>query len=61
MVAVKILLVDDNNLQTTDIKVKLESFGYDVSYVASRCKEALEIMPDLILMDIFFKRRNRKY
>ena len=42
-----------------DIKHTLESFGYEVPYVASSGEEAvekaLEIMPDLILMDIVLK------
>jgi len=42
-----------------DIKRTLESFGYEVPYVAATgeaaIKKALEIMPDLILMDIVLK------
>lgn len=60
MEAVKILLVDDNNPKTKDIKNELESFGYEVPYVASNGKEvvekALEIIPDLILVDIVLKK-----
>jgi PAS domain S-box-containing protein len=59
MADVKILLVEDKNIVAMDIKRTLESFGYEVPYVASNGKEAvekaLEIMPDLILMDIILK------
>jgi two-component sensor histidine kinase/CheY-like chemotaxis protein len=55
----KILLVENESLEAMDIKRALESFGYDVPYVASSGEEAiekaLEIMPDLILMDIVLK------
>ncbi len=52
MADVKILLVKDENLESMDIKRTLESFGFEVPYVASSgeaVKKALEIMPDLIL------------
>jgi|GEM_PF-1822171 len=53
---VKILLVEDNTLEAMDIKRTLESFGYSVLYVANSGEEAvlkaLELMPDLVLMDI---------
>jgi PAS domain S-box-containing protein len=59
MVNKKILLVEDDSLEAMDLKRTLESFGYTVPYVASNGEEAvekaLEIMPDLILMDIFLK------
>ena len=59
MADVKILLVEDESLEALDIKLTLESFGYEVPYVASSGEEvvekALEIMPDLILMDIVLK------
>ena len=59
MADVKILLVEDENIEALDIKLTLESFGYEVPYVASSGEEvvekALEIMPDLILMDIVLK------
>jgi CheY-like chemotaxis protein len=59
MVDVKILLVDDENIEAMDIKQTLKSFGYEIPYVASSGEEAvekaLEIMPDLILMDIILK------
>ena len=55
----KILLVEDDGIEAMDIKRTLESFGYEVPYVASRGEEAitkaLEIRPDLILMDIVLK------
>ncbi len=58
---VKILLVEDESIEAMDIKQTLESFGYEVPYVASSGEEAiekaLEIMPDLILMDIILKGR----
>lgn len=42
-----------------DIKKNLESFGYEVPYVATSGEEAIEkaheIMPDLVLMDIVLK------
>jgi len=57
--SVKILLVEDESIEAMDIKQTLESFGYEVPYVASSGEEAinkaLEIMPDLILMDIILK------
>ena len=59
MTDVKILLVEDESIEALDIKRTLESFGYEVPYVASSGEEALEkaleIMPDLILMDIILK------
>jgi len=59
MADVKILLVEDESIEAMDIKHTLESFGYEVPYVASSGEEAvekaLEIMPDLILMDIILK------
>ncbi|NMO08459.1 PAS domain S-box protein [Methanobacterium subterraneum] len=55
----KILLVEDESIEALDIKRTLESFGYEVPYVASNgeeaVKKALEIKPDLILMDIILK------
>ena len=59
MTDVKILLIEDENIEAMDIKQTLESFGYEVPYVASSGEEAvdkaLEIIPDLILMDIVIK------
>lgn len=55
----KILLVEDESIEALDIKSTLESFGYEVPAVVSTgeeaVKKALEIMPDLILMDIILK------
>jgi PAS domain S-box-containing protein len=55
----KILLVEDESIEALDIKRTLESFGYEVPYIASSSEEAvdkaLEIMPNLILMDIILK------
>lgn len=59
MLEVKILLVEDESIEAMDIKRTLESFGFKVPYVASSGEEALEkaieIMPDLILMDIIIR------
>ncbi|MDP3486258.1 MAG: PAS domain S-box protein [Methanobacteriaceae archaeon] len=59
MLAKKILLVEDECIEALDIKRTLESFGYEVPYIASSGEEtvdkALKIMPDLILMDIILK------
>jgi PAS domain S-box-containing protein len=59
MADIKILLVEDESIEAMDIKRTLESFGYEVPYVASRGEEAvdkaLEILPDIILMDIILK------
>jgi PAS domain S-box-containing protein len=59
MAEVKILLVENESIKAMDIKRTLESFSYNVPYVASSCKEAIEqalvIIPDLILMDIVLK------
>ena len=55
----KILIVEDENIGALDIKHVLESFGYDVPYIATSGEEAVElaldIKPDLILMDIILK------
>jgi len=62
MAEVKILLVEDESIEAMDIKRTLESFGYDVPYIALSGEEAVEkalsIMPDLILMDIILKGDN---
>ena len=59
MADVKILLVEDDDITARDIESTLKLFGYEIPYVASSCKEvvdkALEIVPDLILMDIVLK------
>lgn len=56
MADVKILLVEAENIDAMNIKETLESFNYEVPYVASSgieaIKEVLKIMPDLILLDI---------
>lgn len=55
----KILLVEDDAIESMDIKRTLKSFGYEVPYTASRGEEAVETakkeIPDLILMDIVLK------
>ncbi|MDI6644207.1 MAG: PAS domain S-box protein [Methanobacteriaceae archaeon] len=55
----KILLVEDESIEAMDIKKNLESYGFEVPYVASYGDEAIqkarEINPDLILMDIVLK------
>ncbi|HHY00804.1 MAG TPA: PAS domain S-box protein [Methanothermobacter sp.] len=59
MADIKIILVEDENIDAMDIKETLESFNYEVPYVASTgidaIKHILEIMPDLILIDIVLK------
>ncbi|MCK9152339.1 PAS domain S-box protein [Methanobacterium alcaliphilum] len=55
----KILIVEDDAIESLDLRRRLESLGYEVPYVASRGHEAIdktkEIMPDLVLMDISLK------
>ena len=55
----KIILVEDDCIEAMDIKRTLESFGYEVPYVAHRGNDtitkAIEIRPDLILADIILK------
>ncbi len=55
----KILMVEDENIDAMDIKETLESFGYKVPYVASRGEEAIEkifdLRPDMVLIDIALK------
>jgi len=55
----KILLVEDESIEAMDIKRTLESFGYQVPYVASSGQEAIDkaaqLKPDIILMDIILK------
>ncbi|GAB4313341.1 MAG: hypothetical protein Kow0019_12740 [Methanobacteriaceae archaeon] len=55
----KILVVEDESIEAMDIKKNLESFGYEVPYIASYGDEVIqkarEINPDLILMDIVLK------
>lgn len=56
MSKVKILLVEDEGIEVMDIKRELESFGYEVPYIAGSGIEAMKlaekIVPDLIVMDI---------
>ena len=56
MVNKKILLVEDDSIEALDMKHSLGSLGYEVSYVASSGEEAIEEalnnVPDLILIDI---------
>jgi CheY-like chemotaxis protein len=56
---VKILLVEDESIEALDIKGTLESYGYQVPYVAAYGEEAIlkakEIIPDIILLDIILK------
>lgn len=59
MADIKIILVEDENIDAMDIQETLESFNYEVPYVASTgidaIKHIVEIMPDLILIDIVLK------
>lgn len=59
MKPIKILLVEDESTESMAIKYNLESFGYEVPYIASNGDEAifksLELKPDLVLMDIVLK------
>ena len=54
--AIKILIVEDESVEANDIKNVLESIGYEVPYIAYSGEEAIEmalnIMPDIILIDI---------
>ncbi|MDP3624892.1 MAG: response regulator, partial [Methanobacteriaceae archaeon] len=55
----KILIVEDDAIESLDIQKRLELLGYEVPYVASRGQEAIDkasqIIPDLVLMDISLK------
>ncbi|MBZ2165773.1 PAS domain S-box protein [Methanobacterium spitsbergense] len=55
----KILIVEDESIEALDIKQALESFGYEVPNIATSGEDAVElaldIKPDLILMDIILK------
>ncbi|MBZ2166194.1 sensor histidine kinase [Methanobacterium spitsbergense] len=55
----QILLVEDESIEAMDIKRTLEFFGFEVPYIASSgedaVEKALEIMPDLILIDVVLK------
>ncbi|EKF85736.1 PAS domain S-box protein [Methanobacterium formicicum] len=54
-----ILLVEDEMVEAMNIKISLQSMGYDVVAIASYGEEAVEkaqnLKPDLILMDIILK------
>jgi PAS domain S-box-containing protein len=56
---IKIILVEDENIDAMDIQETLESLNYEVPYVASTgidaIKHIVKIMPDLILIDIVLK------
>lgn len=56
---IRILVVEDESIEAMDIKRTLKLFDYEVPYIASRGEEAiekaLEIKPDLILMDMVLK------
>ncbi|MCE5214424.1 MAG: response regulator [Methanobacterium sp.] len=53
---IKIVLVEDQTIEAMNIKKSLESFNYQVPYIASNGPEAIEkihkIHPDLVLMDV---------
>ena len=59
MSTIKIMVVEDECIEALDIRNTLESFGYEVPYMASRGDEAVakaqEIKPDLVLMDIILR------
>ncbi|MDO9477844.1 MAG: diguanylate cyclase, partial [Pseudohongiella sp.] len=52
----KILIVEDETIVAMDIKRRLEKLGYQVTGLAAKAKQALELVendqPDIILMDI---------
>jgi len=50
MVDVKILVVEDDNIVSMDIKKTLESFGYEVPYVATTGEETIEKAHELCLI-----------
>lgn len=59
MATVKILVVEDEGIVAMDIENTLKNLGYSVPVVASSgeraVKKAVEVSPDLILMDIMLK------
>jgi PAS domain S-box-containing protein len=59
MLPTQILVVEDENIVATSIRMELASMGYDVPAIASSGEEAVrlagEIQPDLVLMDIVLK------
>jgi len=52
----KILIVEDETIVALDIKRRLEKLGYQVTGLAAKAKQVLELVehdyPDIILMDI---------
>ena len=48
MVNIKILLVEDENIEALDIKKTLESFGYEVPYIASYGEEAIKKAEEIL-------------
>jgi CheY-like chemotaxis protein len=55
----KILIVEDERIVAIDIKATLEDEGFEIVDIVisgeEAIKKALELKPDLILMDIFLK------
>ena len=55
----KILIVEDERIIALETKHRLESMGYDISAIVSSGEEAIrnarELQPDLVLMDIILK------
>lgn len=55
----KIMIIEDDAIEAMDIKLNLESMGYDVPAVAGSGENALpkisECKPDLVLIDIIIK------
>ena len=55
----RILVVEDESIVAMDIRKTLQNLGYDVPYVVSTAKAAIqkakEDEPDLVLMDIVLK------
>ena len=59
MVKPRILIIEDDAIEAMDIKINLESMGYEVSDTCSYGEEALlklsQNKPDLVLIDIIIK------
>ncbi len=59
MAKISILVVEDNMIIATDIKERLEGFGYKIAATASSGEQAISkaslLKPDLIIMDIGLK------
>jgi CheY-like chemotaxis protein len=55
----QILVVEDENIIATNIRLELTGMGYEVPAIASSGEEALQLVaetqPDLVLMDIVLK------